>query len=325
VLLSIDTHQVLPIVHEQTLFHFFRRFMNTVSRILLLLVVLVGSSVLSSKTGFAQQMSNAQTTITSFAPTSATAGTVVVIRGTNFTGITGVRFGISSTASLAAKSYVVDSPTQITAIVGTGATGSVFVITARGSALRTGFTFVVPPPPAPIVPIVPIVPTITSFTPTSATSGTSIVITGTGFRNVQTVKFGGVDAKSFTVNSTTSITAVVGTGASGAVTVTTMTGTVSKAGFTILLPPSITNLVPSFGTAGTSVVIVGKDFTNVRAVVFGTGANARTAQSFTVHSESRITAVVPSGIANGLTNVSVITDAGFGHAGRLCRVQPAQH
>jgi hypothetical protein len=116
--------------------------MTLVSRTFLLVLAVCAS--LAPFSIHAQQTGRPQPTITSFTPASATAGTRVVIRGTNFTGIAAVRFGTSSTASVAAKTFTVDSPTHITAIVGTGASGSVFVLSAGGTASRAGFTFIVP-------------------------------------------------------------------------------------------------------------------------------------------------------------------------------------
>ena len=54
--------------------------------------------------------------ITSFSPTIAGNGETVVITGTGFMGTTAVSFG-----NINATSFVVNSDTQITAVVGTGA------------------------------------------------------------------------------------------------------------------------------------------------------------------------------------------------------------
>jgi IPT/TIG domain-containing protein len=75
-------------------------------------------------------------TITSFTPTVGPIGTSVVITGTNFTGATAVRFNqVSAT-------YTVNSSTQITATVPTGATtGPISVTTPGGTATSaTNFT-----------------------------------------------------------------------------------------------------------------------------------------------------------------------------------------
>jgi len=67
-------------------------------------------------------------TITLFNPTSGSSGTQIIITGTNFTGATAVSFGDT------AASYIVNSDTQITAIVGTGATGRISITTPDGTA-----------------------------------------------------------------------------------------------------------------------------------------------------------------------------------------------
>ncbi len=68
-------------------------------------------------------------TITSFTPSSGCTGTTsVVIDGTNFTDATAVTFGGTN-----ALSYIVNSATQITAVVGSGTSGTIAVTTSGGS------------------------------------------------------------------------------------------------------------------------------------------------------------------------------------------------
>jgi len=75
--------------------------------------------------------------ITSAAPLLATAGTIVTIKGSGFTGATAVSFG-----GTAAASFEVVSDRLITATVGTGASGAISVTTATGAVLSlTGFQF----------------------------------------------------------------------------------------------------------------------------------------------------------------------------------------
>jgi large repetitive protein len=75
--------------------------------------------------------------ILSFTPPSGQVGTQVVITGTSFTGASGVLFG-----GVKATVFSVDSDTQITATVPTGAkTGKIQVKTAGGTATSaTSFT-----------------------------------------------------------------------------------------------------------------------------------------------------------------------------------------
>jgi hypothetical protein len=75
-------------------------------------------------------------TITSFTPSSGSAGTVITIIGTNFTGATTVNFG-----GVPAQSFIVNSATSITAIVAGGASGNVSVTTPGGIATRAGFIY----------------------------------------------------------------------------------------------------------------------------------------------------------------------------------------
>jgi hypothetical protein len=229
-------------------------------------------------------------TVTSISPTSAMAGATVTINGTNFTAATAVSFG-----GTAAASFTVISPTQITAVVGAGASGNVAVTTAGGTGtLVAGFTFIFAPP------------TVTSFTPTSAGAGQTVTINGTGFTGATAVSFGGVAATSFTVVSATQITAVVAAGsASGNVSVTTPGGTGVLGGFTFILPPTITSFTPTSAGVSQTVTITGTNFTGATAVSFGGTAAA----SFTVVSATQITAVLAGG-ASG--SVSVTTPGGTG-------------
>ena len=161
--------------------------------------------------------------ITFFSPAAAATGATILIRGTHFSGATAVSFG-----GVAASSFTVQSSTVILAVVGTGATGSVKVVTPGGQDTAAGFTY--------LVPLNFVV--ITSFTPDSAATGTTVSISGRYFTGATSVGFGGVQAQSFTVLSDTAISAVVGTGASGAVSVAGIYGSDSLAGFTYISPAS---------------------------------------------------------------------------------------
>ena len=162
-------------------------------------------------------------TISSFLPVSGPVGTSVIITGTNLCGATVV---FNSTT---ATSVTVNSATQITAIVPTGATtGPVRVTTSGFSQVSSSTSFTVAP-----------LPTITSFTPTSGPVGTSVTITGTNLTGVTAVKFNGVTA-TFTTSTATSVTATVPSGATtGKIAVTTPGGTATSAtDFTVTTGPT---------------------------------------------------------------------------------------
>ena len=73
-------------------------------------------------------------------------------------------------------------------------------------------------------------------------------------------------------------------------------------------PPGITAISPVSGSiaGGAPVVITGHDFTGATSVKFGSTA----ASSFTVNSDTQITAVAPPGVALGSVPISVTTVAG---------------
>jgi hypothetical protein len=74
--------------------------------------------------------------ITAFSPTTAGNGSSVVILGQYLNGATAVSIG-----GTAAKSFNVDSDYQITAIVGSGSSGSISVTTPGGTVSFAGFVF----------------------------------------------------------------------------------------------------------------------------------------------------------------------------------------
>jgi len=230
-------------------------------------------------------------TISSFAPDSAFTGTPVTITGTNLDRVVSVSFG-----GVPAASFVINSESSITAVVGGGGTGVVTVSNAADTGSLGGFVYLQRPAPS-----------VVSFTPTSAKTGDTVIITGTNFTGVAAVFFGDEPAAGFTVRSTTSIAAAVGTGASGSVTVVTTGGSASLGGFvfTGTRSPIITSFSPASGGQGTTVTIRGSGFTGASAVSFG----GTSAASFTVVSDSVIRSMVGAG-ATG--DVSVANDLGTG-------------
>ena len=224
-------------------------------------------------------------TITSFTPTVAGAGTKVTIIGTNFSNASSVSFG-----GVPASSYTVNASNRITAVVAKGYTGAISVSTTGGTVNRNGFTFLDEP-------------SILSFSPVSAGKGTTVTLTGTNFKNVTAVKFGGILAASFRVVSPTTLTAVLNAGTSGPISITTGGGSASISGFNFIEAPLISSFSPLVASNGKTVTITGSNFSNATSVKFGNTLAA----SFTVISPTSITAVVGSG-TNG--SISVVTPGG---------------
>ncbi|MEU7632873.1 IPT/TIG domain-containing protein, partial [Nocardia sp. NPDC049220] len=223
-----------------------------------------------------------------------TGGTTVVLTGTGLTGATAVNFGTTP-----ATSFTVNSPNQITAVAPAG-TGTVLVTVATvgGTSNGVAYTYVAVPALASILPSLgPVI------------GGTVVVITGTGLTGATAVDFGAVPAALFTVISDTQITALAPAGVAGTaqVTVTTAGGTSNGVTYTYVALPALTTIVPNVGpvAGGTTVVITGTGLTGATAVTFG----ATPATSFTVNSDTQITAVAPAGVA-GTAQVTVTTAGG---------------
>jgi hypothetical protein len=208
--------------------------------------------------------------ISSFTPTSSSIGATVTITGNDFIGTTAVKFG-----NVPVDTFVVESPTTITAVLGSGASGSVSVTTPYGTATQAGFTF---------VPL----PTVTDFTPVAADTNQIVTIYGTNFINVSEVDFAYIPSDSFYVVSPTQINARVTTGASGAVVVRTSYGVAWKDGFTFTSSPVISSITPLIGDPGTKITINGANFNKVKSVSVGGFADPL----FTVVSPAKITATV---------------------------------
>jgi hypothetical protein len=244
-------------------------------------------------------------------------GTQVTLTGTGLSGAT-VRFG-SETATVVSL-----SDTQVTVLSPAHAAGVVDVVatTSVGSSPvseAARFRYAV-------------APTITGLGPDHGPSvgGNTVTITGTDFMEASAVKFGDAPAVSFSVTSPTTITAVAPAG-SGVVlvSVTTPLGTseASPVAEYIYTAPTVTGLSPDHGPAagGTEVTITGSGFSGATAVKFGTAA----ATSFSVSSDTHITATAPEGV--GTVTVTVTgpegtsadnVDARFTYAPTISSISP---
>jgi len=186
----------------------------------------------SGNTGIAilRNTVTAQPAVTSFTPTTGINGTTVTILGGNFSDITAVSFGGTPAAS-----FVINSSTSITAVVGNGATGDVTVTNNFGTGALSGFTF-------------GLAPTITSFSPLSGPVGATITINGTNFSPIASdniVTIGGIKVDVIT-STDHSLIAMVPAGMKYApLTVTIHHSTASSQGAFITLFPGAG---PSFNT-----------------------------------------------------------------------------
>ncbi|WP_213816880.1 IPT/TIG domain-containing protein [Glaciihabitans sp. dw_435] len=240
----------------------------------------------------------APSAITSLTPNSGTelGGTPVTIRGTGFTGATGVTFdGLPGTA------FTLVNDTTITVTSPRHAPGGVAVVVqdVAGNTPQT-FTYLASPSAA------------TSLTPTSGAEigGTPVTITGSGFTGATGVTFGGTPAAGFTVVDDTTITVTTPLHAPGAVDVIVVdaAGNSDPLGFTFLsIASNTTAITPDSGPeiGGTPVTITGSGFTGASSVTFGGVAGT----DFVVVNDTTITATTPRH-APGATDVVVVDPLG---------------
>jgi predicted aspartyl protease len=213
-------------------------------------------------------------------PLKGGPGTIVTIKGKNFTTATGVRFGNVSAASF---SFINDS--TVRAIVDTGSTGDVIITTQFGSDSLAGFEF-------------GYIPVIQSFVPTYGKKGDTIIVKGKYLmNNVTSVKFGGIAAASYVMESDSILKAIVDTGATGTVELFNDFGAGRKAGFIFGNPPSITSFSPEKASKGASILIRGQNLMNITSIAFG----GTLASSFTPFNDSIVLAVVDTGSTGSVT------------------------
>ncbi len=264
--------------------------------------ITVTTPVGTSTTGSADQFTyEAAPSVTGISPVAGlpAGGSAVTITGSGFVGASVVDFGPT------AATYVVVSGTEISATTPGEAAGTVdvTVTTPVGTSITSTadqFTFEG-------------APAVSAVTPSggSPAGGATVTIAGTGLIGATAVDFGASAADAYTVNSATSITATSPAESAGTVdiTVTTPVGTSTTSSsdqFTYESEPIITSLNPAVGlpTGGSSVSIIGSNFTNATAVDFGSVPAA-----FTFNSATSITATPPVESA-GTVDVKVTTPSG---------------
>jgi hypothetical protein len=260
-------------------------------------------------------------TVTNLIPRNGThlGGTSVTILGSSFSGATAVKFGSTN-----ARSFTVRSPTEIIAVspgqeepIGPVVV-DVTVTTPEGTSPTSEadrFKYIGECQEGHA-------PAVTSISPTSGSAGTSVLIKGERFFqvvctsegfSVNRVLFGTQEATFKGGEHEGEIIATTPPGC-GTVDITVESG-LGQSPLTpsdqfiyspCTSPPTVTHVEPNHGApqGGTSVTITGTGFTGATAVKFGS-ANATT---FTVNSDTSITAVSPKG--KGTINVTVSTPVG---------------
>lgn len=229
--------------------------------------------------------------ISDFTPKQAATGETITITGKNFTGVQWVIIG---GVRIEPVNIISDSKIEIT--VPYNSSGEISVVSSNGIAKITGFVFTGP--------------VLKSFSPAEAKTGDIITITGSNFKNIQSVKFGDVEASSFEVVSATQIKATVGEGASGVIKISATLGTAEMDGFTYYPKPSIESFNPLNANAGTSITIKGTNLLLVDSVLFG---NVK-ARRYIIVSPTELIAIVgesPSGSVEVYTKGGKASIPGF--------------
>ena len=125
-----------------------------------------------------------------------------------------------------------------------------------------------------------------------------------------------VTASVFTVVSETEIIATVPRCATtGNITVTTPSGTLAS-NVPFRVTPRVLSFSPKSGPVGTRLVITGESFRKATAVSLA----CKWAMSFTVDSDTQITAIVPTGATSG--KIGVTTTGGHAESAASFSVTP---
>ncbi|MBD1209779.1 MAG: VCBS repeat-containing protein [Ignavibacteria bacterium] len=209
--------------------------------------------------------------ITSFSPTTGATTSVVTVQGLNLGNVTALRVG-----GVPAQTFTINSPTQISIVVSTGATGFITATNLAGTGQSlVPFTFVVPPSGL-------------MLSSTQAGVGQTITVSGNNIMGAQTVFVGGLPAM-FSVTMSGSLLVIIPAGAqNGVVTVQTAGGSVNSLPLAIIPAPSIAAISPTTVSGGGMITITGANLTNVTSVTIG----GIPVTSFTVISSTEIVAVV---------------------------------
>ena len=227
-------------------------------------------------------------------------GTRVLLVGSGFTHVTAVRFGATPGTALHLESagrLWITTPRHAAGLV------DAQVVTTHGTSAghpSDRFTYVAPPTVRTLVaPSGPIA------------GGNRVVVAGSSFRDVTRVMFGGVAGTDIHVSTPTILRITAPPHPAGVVDVrvTTAVGT-SAVGtadhYTYVAPPTVTAMNHTSGpeAGGTRILVVGTDFTNVTAVMFGTVPGTA------LHSESATRLWISSPPGTGVVDLTVTTDFG---------------
>ena len=214
--------------------------------------------------------------IASFSPTNGKVSDKVTITGENLIGTTKVTFnGVSA-------NFIINSDTQVTATVPTGAATGVLALTTATGTNPGPYNYTVLP-----------LPNVSGINPASGLGGTRVTLTGVGFTTTTDVKFNGITATFDIINDTSLSVVIPNLTTTGPFTITSAGGTSTSAG-SFAVVNYIDSVDPYSGIPGDTVTFRGVDFSKLQSIAFN-GTEA----FFSVVNSTTVTAVVPSGAATG--------------------------
>jgi hypothetical protein len=223
--------------------------------------------------------------ISSFAPSSGTIGSMVMITGTHFsTTLSENEVKFNGTTALITSV----TATQITTIVPTGATSGKVTVKVKQSTVSSATDFL-------------IIPLLTSFSPDSGSPGTIVQITGTGFSlntadNI--IKFNGITAMTSSATATQLLSIVPAGAVTGQITITINGVTVESMMDFIVPAPEITSFSPTYGIPGSSITINGSNFGTINSslnkVTFISNAGGEANAVITDIRDTQLKVIIPS-------------------------------
>ncbi|WP_210462500.1 IPT/TIG domain-containing protein [Rufibacter roseolus] len=238
--------------------------------------------------------------ITSFSPTTGPVGTVVTVKGSNFSEGGGMKFTDANGNLIYAEDYVFVSETEATGRVPLGAVTGPIAMEGDYETTKSTTSFTVTAP----------APVITSVSPNSGSVGTVVTVEGINLKNIKSITFGGVTATEYDDSNDNSLIIIVPAGAiSGQMIVTTEGGS-DESNFTVITTaPVITSFSPASGPVGTVVTVIGNNFSEGGGLKF-TDANGNLiyAEDYVFVSETEVTGRVPAEAVTGAIAVENDTE-----------------
>jgi hypothetical protein len=154
------------------------------------------------------------------------------------------------------------------------------------------------------------VPNITGFQPDSAQVGSQVVISGTGFKGLLAVSFGGQPATAYKLTGDTQITATLPpTAVTGPIAVQTPGG-LGNSGSSFVVAPVLDSIAPDQGNADTTITLTGSGFYNPSSVTIGGVAAAQVTYLDPNHLAVKVGTAVPAGAGAVVVTASGLQASG---------------